>query len=131
MLIKITEFSFGLIKRSAEICFYELFGDENVKSSERIELRCVLSPNDCKSTICYASSGFSRKFLSIVKEFGFCTIEFDNYVFDCAIIEEKDMCSIEERMCFFDFRTALSYAIEEDERWWSPDLEGKFMRDLH
>ena len=132
MIVKITEFSISIIKRTAEIEFYELFGDENTNASdERIELKCVLSPNDCRSTICYVNGGFSKKFLSIVREFGFCTIEFDNYIFNCAVISEEDMCPVEERLCFFDFRGGLSYSMEEDERWWSPDLQGKFMRDLH
>ena len=130
MLVKITEYSFGLIKRVAELELYELFGNE-ITGGERIELKCIFSPNDCKSTFCYANGGFSRKFLSVVKDFEYCTIEFNDYVFDCAVVEEKDMHSIDERICFFDFRIALSYSMEEDERWWSPDLQGKFMRDLH
>ena len=132
MLVKITEYSYSLIKRIAEVEFYELFGNETTGTGgEKIELKCIFSPKYCKSTFCYASGGFSRKFLSIIKDFKYCTIEFDDYVFDCAVVEEKDMSSIDERMCFFDFRSALSYSIEEDERWWSPDLEGRKMRDLH
>ena len=131
MLVKITKFSMGLIKRSAEIDLYELFGNEKAKNGERIAIKCVLSPNDCESTTCYVSGRFSNKFLSIVKEFGFCTIEFDNYIFNCSVVSEDEMLPVEERMCFFDFRGAISYSMEEDERWWSPDLEGKKMIDLH
>lgn len=130
MLVKITEFSISLIKRVAEIEFHELFGDE-ISSGERIAIRCILTPNDCNATTCYISGGFSHKFLSIMKEFEFATIEFDNYIFECTITKEEDMLPIEERMCFFEFRRALSFSMEEDERWWSPKLEGKFMRDLH
>ena len=130
MLIKITEFSVSLIKRVAEIEFYELFGNETL-FGERIEIRCVLSPNDCDATTCYVSGGISKKFLSVMKEIKFGTLEFDNYIFECALIEEEVMLPIEECMCFFDFRRGISYSMEDDQRWWSPDLEGKFMRDLH
>ena len=131
MLVKITEYSFGLIKRVAEVELYELFGKEKSYHGERIAIKCILSPNDCESTTCYVSGGFSYKFLSIMKEFKYSTLEFDNYIFECGIVKEEDMLPIEERMCFFEFRKSLSYSMEEDGRWWSPDLEGKFMRDLH
>ena len=131
MLVKITEYSSGLIKRVAEVEFYELFGKEKSYYGERIAIKCILSPNDCKSTTCYVSGGFSYKFLSVLKIFEYCTIEFDEYIFDCAITREEDMLPIEERMCFFEFKKALSYSMEEDERWWSPDLEGEKMIDLH
>ena len=131
MLVKITEYSFGLIKRVAEVELYELFGKEKSYYGERIAIKCVLSPNDCESTICYVSGGFSHKFLSVLKNFEYCTIEFDEYIFDCALTREEGMLPIEECMSFFEFKKALSYSMEEDQRWWSPDLEGKFMRDLH
>lgn len=131
MLVKITEFSIGLIKRTAEIELHELFGNEKAPDGTRVSLRCVLAPNDCDSTTCYISGGFSYKFLSVMKEFRYSTLEFDNYIFECGISKEEDMLPIEERMCFFEFRKSLSYSMEEDERWWSPDLEGQVMRDLH
>ena len=131
MLAKITEFSFGLIKRVAEVEFYELFGKEKSYYGERIAIKCIFSPSDCESTTCYVSGGFSHKFICIMKDFKYCTLEFDGYVFELSLVSEEDMCPIEERMCFFDFRKALSYSMEEDGRWWSPDLEGKKMINLH
>lgn len=130
MLVKITEFSMGLIERSAEIELHELFGNETL-FGERIEISCILSPNDCSSTICYVNGGLSKKFLSVMKEFEYAVLEFDDYIIECSIVPKSEMITIEERMCFFDMRKALSYCMEEDERWWSPNLEGKFMRDLH
>ena len=131
MLAKITEFSFGLIKRVAEVEFYELFGEEKSYYGERIAIKCIFSPNDCESTTCYVSGGFGHKFICVMKDFEYCTLEFDGYVFELSLVSEEDMCPIEERMCFFDFRKALSYSMEEDGRWWSPDLDGKKMIDLH
>ena len=131
MMVKITEDEFSLIKRVAEIEFYELFGKEKTYAGERIVIKCILTPNDCDATICYVSGGFSHKLLCVLKDFKYCTLEFDNYIFELSLVSEDDMCPVEERMCFFEFRKAISYSMEEDERWWPPYIEGCFMRNLH
>ena len=130
MTVKIMEYSFSLIKRVAELEFHELFGEEKLRG-EIITIKCILTPNDCDATTCHVNNGFSKKFLSIMREFKYGTIEFDGYIFEFSLISEEDIFPIEKRICIFNFRRVLSYSMEEDERWWSPDLEGRRMRDLH